>query len=80
VIALKSWIGHLASACGAVELAILLGLMHTGLLPAVRDLEQPISNQIRFVAYNRRASISKAVIESFGFGGQNAALVVAPCK
>lgn len=80
VIALKSWIGHLASACGAVELAILLGLMQTGLLPAVRNLEQPISNQIRCVAHNRRASISKAVIESFGFGGQNAALVVAPCK
>ena len=77
VIALKSWLGHLASACGAVELAIFLGLVKKGFLPAIRDLERPISDRIQFAVETRRAFPSKAVIQNFGFGGQNAALAVA---
>ncbi len=76
VVALKSWIGHLASACGAVELAICLGFLKTGWLPAIRNLDHPVDHRIRFVTETRREMPTKAIIQNFGFGGQNAALVI----
>ncbi|MCX5826647.1 MAG: beta-ketoacyl-[acyl-carrier-protein] synthase family protein, partial [Deltaproteobacteria bacterium] len=41
VIALKSWIGHLAAACGAVELAIALACLADNYLPPIRNLHKP---------------------------------------
>ena len=76
IIALKSWIGHLSTACGVVELAIGLSLMKKGILPAVRNLEDPSSPYLNFTAENREISFNTLLLQNFGFGGQNAALVV----
>ena len=76
MVALKSWIGHLAAACGAVEMAIAIAALGRGYLPEVRNLEEPCETDIDFVRTRRRSAGSLFVIENFGFGGQNCALVV----
>ena len=76
VIALKSWIGHLAAACGAVELAILLICMGKGYLPEIRNLQQPSFPDCSFVREGIECTPHTAVIQNFGFGGQNCAIVI----
>jgi 3-oxoacyl-[acyl-carrier-protein] synthase II len=76
VIALKSWIGHLAAACGAVELAIGLACMEHGTLPEIRNLKQPCLEGINFVQAAKTLATHTMLLENFGFGGQNSALVV----
>jgi len=76
IIALKSWVGHLASSCGAVEMAICLHLMRNSYLPEIRNLENACNQNINFVCEPKPESIKTMLIENFGFGGQNSALVV----
>jgi 3-oxoacyl-[acyl-carrier-protein] synthase II len=76
VIALKSWIGHLAAACGAVELAIGLACLEHGFLPEIRNLREPCPCGLNFVQSAKNESLETMLLENFGFGGQNAALVV----
>ena len=77
VTALKSWIGHCSAAAGAVEAALCLCTAARGFIPAIRGLENPIA-ELNFVR-ERPAKVpehSVGLLESFGFGGQNAALVL----
>ena len=76
MIALKSWIGHLASACGAAELAVCLSAMETGLWPGIRNLETPCNTELNYLRRNTLLEPSILLLQNFGFGGQNAALVV----
>jgi 3-oxoacyl-[acyl-carrier-protein] synthase II len=76
VIALKSWIGHLSTACGAVELAVILAAQAVNLLPEIRNLRHPLSSRIDFVQTRRFGKGNLFLLENFGFGGQNAALVI----
>jgi 3-oxoacyl-[acyl-carrier-protein] synthase II len=76
VTAFKSWTGHLASACGAVELALGLICLGAGLIPPVRNLKKPCHPRLNFVRALTVAPIHTLLLENFGFGGQNAALVV----
>ncbi len=76
IIAIKSWVGHLAAACGAVELAIGLACLENGLLPRIRNLVQPCNDSLNFVRENLDIPARTMLFENFGFGGQNAALVV----
>jgi len=76
IIALKSWTGHLASACGAMELAILLSCMAHDYLPRIRNLRNPCNQKINFVREDKHFSPETAVVENFGFGGQNSVLVI----
>ncbi|MBG3878588.1 beta-ketoacyl-[acyl-carrier-protein] synthase family protein, partial [Desulfovibrio oxamicus] len=80
VTAVKSWTGHCASACGAVELAVLLACAADGFLPPVRNLTTPESARLDFVRQLRPLPASGkgsvGLLLNFGFGGQNAALVV----
>jgi len=76
VVALKSWIGHLAAACGAVEMAIALTALSRNCLPEVRNLEDPCETDIDFVRTRRQGEWPLFLIENFGFGGQNCALLV----
>lgn len=76
VLAIKSWIGHLACACGAVELAICLNALKTGVWPAVRNLETPCNTALNLMRSNTQATMRTLLFQNFGFGGQNAALVV----
>ncbi|MCF8068222.1 MAG: beta-ketoacyl-[acyl-carrier-protein] synthase family protein [Desulfobacterales bacterium] len=76
IIALKSWIGHLASSCGAVELAICLSLMKNNYLPEIRNLANACNRNISFVRKPKSESIKTMLIENFGFGGQNSTLII----
>lgn len=76
VTALKSWIGHGAAACGALELALLLPAAKAGFIPAIRNLRTPCSSHLDFVRERRSLPGRIGLLESFGFGGQNAALIV----
>lgn len=76
VIALKSWIGHISAACGAVELSICLACMQNNYLPEIRNLKEPCHSQINFVRKEQKYSTDTLVVENFGFGGQNSALVI----
>jgi 3-oxoacyl-[acyl-carrier-protein] synthase II len=76
VIALKSWIGHAASACGAMELALYLICMRENYIPEIRNLKDPCRGKINFVRDGGTFSFGTCVIENFGFGGQNSALIV----
>ncbi len=76
VIAPKSWIGHLSAACGTVELAITLACMRNNYLPEIRNLKEPCHSKINFVRNGRKHSINTVMVENFGFGGQNCALII----
>lgn len=102
ILAIKSWIGHTASACGGLEAAILLSAAEAGLLPYIRNLETPDPSGLAYVYHplpcnmpsqathktagsplpsTRTLQLAQhwGVIENFGFGGQNAVLVIKPC-
>lgn len=76
VMALKSWIGHTASACGTLELAISLICMQENYLPEIRNLQEPCHREINFVRAGENFSFRTCIIETFGFGGQNSVLVI----
>ena len=76
IIALKSWIGHIAAACGALELAICLACMRNSYLPKIRNLDEPCHDRLNFVREELEYPIQSILLENFGFGGQNSALIV----
>jgi 3-oxoacyl-[acyl-carrier-protein] synthase II len=75
---IKSMVGHLIGAAGAVEAAALALTLHDGALPPTINQTHPdpdcdldyVPNQARDLPVNA------AMSTSFGFGGQNAALVM----
>ncbi|MCP4746678.1 MAG: beta-ketoacyl-[acyl-carrier-protein] synthase family protein [Desulfobacteraceae bacterium] len=76
VLALKSWIGHLASACGAVELALCLCSLKTGVWPWIRNLDKPCHPALNFLLDFKITPPETILLQNFGFGGQNAAMVI----
>lgn len=76
VTAFKSWIGHTATACGAMELALALVCMRNRFLPRVRYLEKPCHDKVNFIRENGPVSFDHMLLENFGFGGQNAAVII----
>jgi 3-oxoacyl-[acyl-carrier-protein] synthase II len=75
----KSAIGHLLGAAGAVEAIISLSAIERGVLPPTLNLEEPDPEcDLDYVPDGpREAPGLKAVLSnSFGFGGQNATLVL----
>jgi 3-oxoacyl-[acyl-carrier-protein] synthase II len=76
VLAFKSWIGHCASACGAMDLGLCLMGMQTGTWPGIRNLETPCNNQLNYLRFGTHAGLRTILLQNFGFGGQNAALVI----
>ncbi|HEY3354233.1 MAG TPA: beta-ketoacyl-[acyl-carrier-protein] synthase family protein [Polyangia bacterium] len=75
----KSQIGHLLGAAGAVELVATIFALEEGLLPATINLTHPDPEcDLDYVPGTPRPATPRiALSSSFGFGGQNAALVVA---
>ncbi|MFD5554700.1 beta-ketoacyl-[acyl-carrier-protein] synthase family protein [Streptomyces sp. NPDC127068] len=74
----KGVTGHLLAAAGAVEAALTALTIHHGLIPPTANLHTPdpaLSLNLPTTAYP--GPVPLAVTESFGFGGQNAALVLA---
>ena len=75
---IKSMMGHLIAAAGAVELITCVEAMRHGVLPPTMNYEHPdpecdldyVPNQAR------KAVVNHCLSNSFGFGGQNTSLVV----
>lgn len=80
VTSLKSWVGHLAAACGAVETALAVLCMKNGFIPRIRNLRHPCTEKIHLVQEDTAAEVDRILIQSFGFGGQNSALVIRKWK
>lgn len=76
IIAIKSWIGHLASACGAVELAVCLAALQSGQWPRIRNLDVPCHPELNYMRNSADLAPGAILLQNFGFGGQNAALMV----
>ena len=75
----KSMIGHTLGAAGAVEAIATVMTMRTGLIPPTINLENPDEAAAGLdLTPNvvRQREIEIAVSNSFGFGGQNSALVL----
>jgi 3-oxoacyl-[acyl-carrier-protein] synthase II len=78
VSSIKSMIGHLLAAAGAVEFAATVMSVHTGKLPPTINYEEPdpecpldyVTKGVESIDFN------VAMSNSFGFGGGNACLVV----
>jgi len=75
----KSMIGHTLSAAGAVEAVFSFLTMQNGVLPPTINYDQPDpAIDLDVVPNVKRAADVRAVLSnSFGFGGQNACLVMA---
>ncbi|HEU0316950.1 MAG TPA: 3-oxoacyl-ACP synthase, partial [Solirubrobacteraceae bacterium] len=75
----KSAIGHLLGAAGAVEAVVTLAALARGVLPPTLNLEEPDpACDLDYVPDGPREApgLEVALSNSFGFGGQNAALVL----
>jgi 3-oxoacyl-[acyl-carrier-protein] synthase II len=75
---IKSMVGHLIGAAGAVEALALALTLHRGVLPPTINQTQPDpACDLDYVPNcARELPVLTAVSTSFGFGGQNAALVM----
>ena len=75
----KSMIGHTLSAAGAIEAVFSLLTMARGVIPPTINYDQPDPAIELDVVPNvkREAQVSTVLSNSFGFGGQNACLVMA---
>jgi 3-oxoacyl-[acyl-carrier-protein] synthase II len=75
---IKSMVGHLIGAAGAVEAVALALTLRYGALPPTINLTQPDPEcDLDYVPNTaRELPVRTAVSTSFGFGGQNAALVM----
>lgn len=74
----KSMIGHTLSAAGAIEAAFSLMTMREGVIPPTINYDDPDpAIELDVVPHkSREAAVPSVLSNSFGFGGQNACLVM----
>jgi 3-oxoacyl-[acyl-carrier-protein] synthase II len=74
----KSMVGHLLAAAGAVELAAVVAALRGNFLPPTINLVTPDPQcDLDYVPGSARAArVDAALTNSFGFGGQNACLLI----
>jgi 3-oxoacyl-[acyl-carrier-protein] synthase II len=74
----KSMVGHLLGAAGAISALVGIGAIRDGVIPPTINLENPDLPEcdldyVPLVA--RPARVDTAIVNGFGFGGQNAVAV-----
>jgi 3-oxoacyl-[acyl-carrier-protein] synthase II len=74
----KSMIGHLVAGAGAIELAASVLSLQNNVIPPTAHLENPAEGcDLDYVPKEARDADLKAILSnSFGFGGQNACLII----
>jgi 3-oxoacyl-[acyl-carrier-protein] synthase II len=74
----KSMVGHLIAAAGALSAMVCLLSMRDGIVPPTINLETPDpACDLDYVPLTaREATVRTAVVNAFGFGGQNCVLVL----
>ena len=74
----KGATGHMMGAGGITEVIACIKAVETGIIPPTINLENPIPDcKIDFVPNKaRKADISYAMSNAFGFGGQNSSVIV----
>jgi 3-oxoacyl-[acyl-carrier-protein] synthase II len=79
VSSIKSMMGHLIAAAGAVEAITCLLAIRDGVLPATINYETPDPDcDLDYIPNQpREKKLTAALSNSFGFGGQNVALIIA---
>ncbi len=77
----KSMLGHLTTACGAVELIACLMSLKSGVVHPTINYETPDPEcDLDYVPNTaREVPLRHVLSNSFGFGGQNVALIVSRC-
>jgi 3-oxoacyl-(acyl-carrier-protein) synthase len=75
---IKSMIGHLIGAAGALEAVVSVLTIRDGILPPTINLEHkdPQCDLDYVPNVARKAKVRTVLSNSFGFGGQNASLVI----
>jgi 3-oxoacyl-[acyl-carrier-protein] synthase II len=78
VSAMKSQLGHLLGAAGGVEAVAAVQTMRTGRITPTINLDHPdVECDLDYVPMQSRAAEVRTVMKnSFGFGGQNAVLIL----
>ena len=73
----KSMVGHLLGAAGAVSGLAAIGAIRDGVMPPTTNLENPDPEcDLDYIPNVKRAKkVDTAIINGFGFGGQNAVVV-----
>ncbi len=74
----KSMMGHLIAATGSVEAIVCLLAIRDGLVPPTANLEHPSPDcDLDYIPGEARSvNVNLALSNSFGFGGQNIALIL----
>jgi 3-oxoacyl-[acyl-carrier-protein] synthase II len=74
----KSMVGHLIAAAGSLSVMVCLLAMRDGVLPPTINLERadPECDLDYIPRTAREASVKTAIVNAFGFGGQNCVLVL----
>jgi 3-oxoacyl-[acyl-carrier-protein] synthase II len=78
VTALKSYMGHTMSACGAIETIMTLYMMAEGIIIPTLNLQtvDERCSMIRHTKELREQEIQIASIQNFAFGGVNTCLII----
>ncbi|MDR3639262.1 MAG: beta-ketoacyl-ACP synthase II [Isosphaeraceae bacterium] len=74
----KSMMGHLIAAAGSVEAIVCLLTIRDGVVPPTINLDSPSDDcDLDYIPHEgRRKAVDVALSNSFGFGGQNIALIL----